>query len=52
LQMSFQDGQLRFPIMAVAADGEQMRQVEIRTERQTPLRRTNTREAAQPEPLD
>ncbi len=52
LQMSFQDGQLRFPIMAVAADGEQMRQVEIRTERQTPLRRTNTREAAQPEQLD
>jgi ABC-type phosphate transport system substrate-binding protein len=52
LQMSFQDGQLRFPIMAVAEDGEQMRQVEIRTERQTPLRRTNTREEAQPEQLD
>jgi ABC-type phosphate transport system substrate-binding protein len=52
VQMSFQDGQLRFPIMAVAADGEQMRQVEIRGDRQTPLRRTNTREEAEPEQLD
>jgi ABC-type phosphate transport system substrate-binding protein len=52
LSMSFQDGQLRFPIMAVAADGEQMRQVEIRCDRQTPLRRTNTREEAEPEQLD
>jgi ABC-type phosphate transport system substrate-binding protein len=52
LQMSFQDGQLRFPIMAVAEDGEQMRQVEIRCDRQTPLRRTNTREEAEPEQFD
>ncbi len=52
IQMSFQDGQLRFPIMAVAEDGEQMRQVEIRCDRQTPLRRTNTREEAEPEQLD
>jgi ABC-type phosphate transport system substrate-binding protein len=52
LQMSFQDGNLRFPIMAVAADGEQMRQVELRFDRQTPQRRTNTKEEAQPEQLD
>ncbi len=49
LQMSFQDGNLRFPIMAVAEDGEQMRQVELRFDRQTPQRRTNTKEEAQPE---
>ncbi len=52
LQMSFQDGHLRFPIMAVAADGEQMRQIELRFDRQTPQRRTNTPEEAQPEQLD
>jgi ABC-type phosphate transport system substrate-binding protein len=52
LQMSFQDGNLRFPIMAVAEDGEQMRQVELRFDRQTPQRRTNTKEEAQPEQLD
>ncbi len=52
LQMSFQDGNLRFPIMAVAEDGEQMRQVELRFDRQTPQRRTNTKEEAQPEQFD
>ncbi|MBE9028678.1 DUF4912 domain-containing protein [filamentous cyanobacterium LEGE 11480] len=52
LQMSFQDGQLDFPIMAVATDGEQMRQVHLRFERQTPLRETNTKAEAQPEDLD
>ncbi|NJN48880.1 MAG: DUF4912 domain-containing protein [Alkalinema sp. RL_2_19] len=46
-QMSFQDGQLRFPIFAVAADGEQNRAIHMDFERQTLERRTNTKEEAQ-----
>jgi uncharacterized protein len=42
-QMSFQDGQLRFPIVAVAADGEQTRSVSMDFERQTYNRNTNTK---------
>jgi ABC-type phosphate transport system substrate-binding protein len=45
-QMSFQDGLIDFPIMAVAADGEQNRAIHLKFERETPSRRTNTREEA------
>jgi hypothetical protein len=41
IQLSFQDGQLRFPVVAIAQDGVQTRQVELKFERQTPYRRTN-----------
>jgi uncharacterized protein len=44
--MSFQDGLIDFPIMAVAADGEQNRAIHLKFERETPSRRTNTREEA------
>jgi hypothetical protein len=49
IQLSFQDGQLRFPIMAVAADGEQMRNITMNFNRTTPVRRTNTKAEAQDE---
>jgi hypothetical protein len=49
IQLSFQDGQLRFPIMAVAADGEQMRNITMNFNRVTPARRTNTKAEAQDE---
>ena len=42
-QMSFQDGQLKFPIVAVAADGEQNRSIRMDFERTTSDRRTNTK---------
>ncbi len=45
-QMSFQDGMIDYPIMAVAADGEQTREVHMKFERETPSRRTNTKEEA------
>ena len=45
-QMSFQDGLIDFPIMAVAADGEQNREIHMKFERETPKRRTNTKEEA------
>jgi uncharacterized protein len=45
-QMSFQDGELRFPILAVAADGEQTRAVRMEFERQTFDRNTNTKAEA------
>jgi hypothetical protein len=45
-QMSFQDGQLKFPIVAVAADGEQNRSVRMDFERVTSDRRTNTKTEA------
>jgi uncharacterized protein len=48
-QMSFQDGVIDFPIFAVAADGEQNRAVHLKFERETPERRTNTKEEAIPE---
>jgi uncharacterized protein len=41
IQLSFQDGQLQFPVVAIAQDGVQTRQVELQFERQTPRRRTN-----------
>ncbi len=45
-QMSFQDGVIDYPIMAVAVDGEQTREVHMKFERETPSRRTNTKEEA------
>ncbi len=45
-QMSFQDGELDFPILAVAADGEQNRAIHMKFTRETPERRTNTKEEA------
>ncbi|HEY9752582.1 MAG TPA: DUF4912 domain-containing protein, partial [Coleofasciculaceae cyanobacterium] len=45
-QMSFQDGLIDFPILAVAEDGVQTRAIHMTFNRQTPTRRTNTREEA------
>lgn len=45
-QMSFQDGLIDYPIMAVAADGEQMRAIHMKFNRETPERRANTKEDA------
>lgn len=45
-QMSFQDGNIDYPIVAVAADGEQTRSVHMTFDRTTPSRNTNTKEEA------
>jgi hypothetical protein len=45
-QMAFQDGQIDFPIFAVAADGEQNRAIHMKFNRETLERRTNTKEEA------
>jgi hypothetical protein len=45
-QMSFQDGNIDYPIMAVAADGEQTRSIHMTFDRDTPSRQTNTKEDA------
>ena len=45
-QMSFQDGMIDYPIFAVAADGEQNRAIHMKFNRETPYRRTNTKEDA------
>jgi hypothetical protein len=45
-QMSFQDGNIDYPIMAVAADGEQTRSIHMTFDRATPSRHTNTKEDA------
>ena len=45
-QMSFQDGLIDYPIMAVAADGEQTRSIHMKFERETPSRNTNAKEEA------
>lgn len=47
--MSFQDGVIDYPILAVAADGVQTRSIHMRFERETLERRTNTKEEAIPE---
>ncbi|GAB4434783.1 MAG: DUF4912 domain-containing protein [Cyanobacteria bacterium J069] len=49
-QMSFQDGMLDFPILAVAADGVQTRAVHMRFNRETPERRTNTKDESIDQP--
>jgi uncharacterized protein len=48
-QMSFQDGLIDYPIMAVAADGEQTRSIHMKFNRETPSRHTNTKEEAKEE---
>jgi uncharacterized protein len=45
-QMSFQDGNIDYPIVAVAKDGEQQRSVHMTFDRSTPTRNTNTKEEA------
>ncbi|MBD2531247.1 DUF4912 domain-containing protein [Nostoc flagelliforme FACHB-838] len=45
-QMSFQDGLIDYPILAVAADGEQTRSIQMKFNRETPSRNTNTQEEA------
>jgi len=45
-QMSFQDGLIDYPIMAVAVDGEQTRSIQMRFTRETPSRHTNTKQEA------
>ena len=45
-QMSFQDGVIDYPIMAVAADGEQTRSIHMKFERETLSRNTNTKAEA------
>lgn len=45
-QMSFQDGLIDYPILAVAADGEQTRSIHLKFNRETPSRNTNTKEDA------
>lgn len=48
-QMSFQDGLVDYPIMAVAVDGEQTRSIHMKFNRETPSRHTNTKADAVPE---
>ncbi len=48
-QMSFQDGNIDYPIVAVAKDGEQQRSVHMTFDRSTPSRDTNTKEEAVPQ---
>jgi uncharacterized protein len=45
-QMSFQDGLIDYPIVAVAADGEQNRAIHMKFTRETPERRTNAKAEA------
>lgn len=45
-QMSFQDGLIDYPIKAVAVDGEQTRSIQMKFNRETPSRHTNTKEEA------
>ncbi|MBD1938785.1 DUF4912 domain-containing protein [Microcoleus sp. FACHB-68] len=45
-QMSFQDGLIDYPIMAVASDGEQTRSIHMKFNRETPSRNTNTKDEA------
>jgi len=45
-QMSFQDGLIDYPILAVAVDGQQTRSIHMNFNRDTPSRKTNTKEEA------
>lgn len=45
-QMSFQDGLIDYPIMGIAADGEQTRSIHMKFNRETPERKTNTKAEA------
>jgi hypothetical protein len=51
-QMSFQDGMINYPIIAVAVDGEQSRSIHMEFERETPERNTNTQDEATDEWLE
>lgn len=46
LQVPFHDGQLRFPIEATAADGDQKRSIALEFERRTPANHTNRQDEA------
>jgi len=48
-QMSFQDGEMDFPILAIAVDGVQTRLIHLSFQRETPLRRTNPKDDASDE---
>ncbi|MBW4439707.1 MAG: DUF4912 domain-containing protein [Plectolyngbya sp. WJT66-NPBG17] len=45
-QMSFQDGLIDYPILAVAKDGDQTRSIHLKFNRETPSRNTNTKDEA------
>jgi hypothetical protein len=45
-QMSFQDGLIDYPIVGVAADGEQTRSIHMKFNRETPSRNTNLKAEA------
>ncbi|NJK38509.1 MAG: DUF4912 domain-containing protein [Oscillatoriales cyanobacterium SM2_3_0] len=45
-KMSFPDGLIEYPIVAVSSDGQQTRSIQMRFTRRTLERHTNTREAA------
>lgn len=47
--LPFPDGQISYPIRAVAIDGEQSRSIQMDFERETPERNTNTKEDAEDE---
>ena len=47
--VAFPDGQIDYPIKAVAVDGEQSRSINMHFERDTPERNTNTKADAQDE---
>lgn len=47
--VAFPDGQIDYPIRAVAVDGEQSRSIHLHFERETPERHTNTQEEAKDE---
>ncbi len=50
-QMSFQDGLIDFPILAVASDGEQSRALHLKFLRETPSQNTNSKAEAREEPF-
>jgi uncharacterized protein len=45
-QVAFPDGDIDYPILAVAADGEQTRSIHMDFNRETPVRHTNTKDEA------
>jgi ABC-type phosphate transport system substrate-binding protein len=47
--VAFPDGQIDYPIRAVAVDGEQSRSISLHFERETPERHTNTKAEAEEE---
>jgi ABC-type phosphate transport system substrate-binding protein len=45
-QVAFPDGDINYPVLAVAADGEQTRSIRMDFNRETPTRNTNTKDEA------